>query len=95
MKNLLLFTALLAIGFAVGKKRARKKGPVDVVSIEIECNAKGALADLKELERQATKTAMRLESVNHAIVLHASGKDLVGVLNVATSRQGRVVGGKL
>lgn len=90
MKNLLAFTAFLAAGFLLGSRRARKAGPITQLGIEVVCDAKNALAQLKELEQQAAKTAVRLEEVNHNVTVHLSGRELVGMINLETDRLGRV-----
>jgi hypothetical protein len=59
MKNLLAFTAFLVIGYGLGSRRARKAGPVEVMSIEVKVDAKKALATLKTLEAQTVRLICR------------------------------------
>ena len=71
MKNLLAFTAFLAAGFLLGSRRARKAGPVEVMSIEVKVDAKEALATLKTLETQTVRLTCRGEELLK--VLRADG----------------------
>ena len=66
MKNLLLFTALLAVGFAVGKKRARKKGPVTTLDMAVVVDCSQAVATLKALEARAVKACTAVGALNAA-----------------------------
>lgn len=56
MKNLLAFTAILAAGFLLGSRRARKAGPIDQFCIEVKADTSQAVAALKDLQAQAVKT---------------------------------------
>jgi hypothetical protein len=79
VKNLLAFTAFLAAGFLLGSRRARKAGPIQVMSIEVKVDAKEALATLKKLEAQTVRLVCR-------------GKELVAVLRTEGMRE--VVAGR-
>jgi hypothetical protein len=63
VKNLLAFTAFLAAGFLLGSRRARKAGPIQVMSIEVKVDAKEALATLKTLEAQTVRLACRAQDL--------------------------------
>lgn len=80
MKNLFAFTTLFAAGFLLGSRRARKAGPVGQICIEVQADTAQAVAALKELQAQATKTLR----VTQDITLR--GADLQALLRQAAYR---------
>ena len=83
MKNLLAFTAFLAAGFLLGSRRARKAGPIGQICMEIKVDTAQAVAALKELQAQATKTISVIPDYK------VRGADLVAVLRKESYRQTR------
>lgn len=80
MKNLLAFTAFLAAGFLLGSRRARKAGPIGQICMEVKVDTAQAVAALKELQAQTTKTL----SVTHDLTVR--GADLVAVMRQESYR---------
>jgi hypothetical protein len=63
VKNLLAFSAFLAAGFLLGSRRARKAGPIKVMSIAVEVDTSQAMPALYRLQKQAEKTTAAVEAL--------------------------------
>jgi hypothetical protein len=72
VKNLLAFSAFLAAGFLLGSRRARKAGPIEVLTIEVD--ATQATTALRVLGQQAAKTAAHLDEVASYDVKNAASE---------------------
>lgn len=75
-----------------------------IVTVKIELDTTEAQEQLAQLSEQVATLTTQVEKlstalakaggpleVNHQVVLTAKGSDLVGVLNLVTTRQGRTV----
>ena len=85
MKKLLPFLLALSAGFALGNRRARKRGPIDQIMVEIKADTSQAVSALNELSKTAQRTTVHLETAV------CRGGDLAALVNLDTYRNRRTV----
>ena len=87
MKKLVFFAVALASGFALGSRRARKRGPIEQLCIEIKADTSQAVAALGELTKKVQVCKVHVDGL-----LKGSGKELTAVLRAHDYRQHRTGG---
>ena len=60
MKNLVPFLFALGMGFALGKRRARKRGSIELMTVEIQVDSSQAVSALAAVDKKAQQATVHL-----------------------------------